>query len=250
MQQRLGQGGAERFWGQRTHTVLVAVDCIAMRTALFLFGGWEGHHPRQCCEIYAPLVESVGLRAELADSLAAFDDAAHLRSLAVIVPCWTMGVLTPQQEQNLLDAVRAGVGIAGWHGGMGDAFRNSTGYQFLTGGQFVAHPGDIVRYRVNISDRDHPITRGIPDFDVASEQYYMHVDPSNRVLATTTFPARAGFEWIAGTVMPVVWTRAWGNGRVFYSSIGHQPSDFDAAEPRTLTVRGILWAARLDGEMG
>jgi type 1 glutamine amidotransferase len=126
---------------------------------------------------------------------------------------------------------------------MGDAFRSNTNYQFMVGGQFVAHPGNMVDYRVNIADHRHPITRGIPDFSVHTEQYYMHVDPSNHVLATTTFPARAGMDCIRGVVMPVAWTRAWGRGRVFYCSLGHQASDFDVPETRDLVRRGILWAA-------
>ncbi|MFI5368959.1 MAG: ThuA domain-containing protein, partial [Spirochaetia bacterium] len=146
------------------------------------------------------------------------------------------------QEKGLLKAVESGAGIAGWHGGMGDSFRASTDYQFMVGGQWVAHPGGVIPYRVNILQRPDPITRGITDFNMLSEQYYMHVDPSNEVLATTTFGGDL-HPWIAGTVMPVVWKRKYGNGRVFYCSLGHVAKDFEVPEAVTLVQRGMLWAA-------
>jgi uncharacterized protein len=139
--------------------------------------------------------------------------------------------------------VHDGVGIAGWHGTMGDSFRSSTGYQFMVGGQWVAHPGDIIPYTVNITDRDNPITAGLNDFQMRSEQYYMHVDPSNKVLATTTFSGEH-VPWVEGTVMPVTWTRTFGAGRVFYCSLGHVVADFEVVEARTMVERGMLWAAR------
>ena len=154
-----------------------------------------------------------------------------------------VSTITEEQERGLLDAVSAGTGIGGWHGGMADAFRNNPAYQFMVGGQWVAHPGSIINYRVNIIDREDPITRGLDDFQMHSEQYYMHVDPSNEVLATTTFSGQH-CAWIEGTVMPVVWKRSFGSGRVFYSSLGHVAKDFAVDEARTLTERGLIWAAR------
>jgi type 1 glutamine amidotransferase len=156
-----------------------------------------------------------------------------------------MSTITREQERGLLDAVASGVGVAGWHGTMGDSFRNATGYQFMVGGQWVAHPGNIIDYTVNIINHDDPITAGLSDFQMHSEQYYLHVDPSNQVLATTNFTGEhGGTPWIAGTVMPVVWKRSWGQGRVFYSSLGHVASDFEVLEARTIMQRGMLWAAR------
>ena len=141
-----------------------------------------------------------------------------------------------------MDAVRSGVGIAGWHGGMGDSFRDNPDYQFMVGGQWVAHPDGITDYKVNITDHEDDVTRGIPDFEIHSEQYYMHVDPGNKVLATTVF-CSPDFPWIQGTVMPAVWKRSWGQGRVFYSSLGHAANDFHVPEVREIQVRGMLWAA-------
>jgi type 1 glutamine amidotransferase len=154
-----------------------------------------------------------------------------------------MGSITDGQCKALTTAIEAGTGLAGFHGGMGDSFRTSTNYQFMTGGQFVAHPGNIINYRVNIVDHSDPITAGLSDFDYRSEQYYMHVDPNNQVLATTTFSGEHAF-WVAGAKMPVAWKRRHGHGKVFFSSLGHVPSEFRVKEMRTICHRGMAWAAR------
>ncbi len=213
-----------------------------MKRALIVWGGWEGHEPKQCAEIFAPWLQSQGYEVIVSNTLDTYTDKDLMRSLNLIVPIWTMGTITPEQEAGLLDAVRSGVGIAGWHGGMGDSFRNNTEYQFMVGGQWVAHPGGIIDYEVNIIKPDDPIVAGLSDFKMHSEQYYMHVDPSNEVLATTTFSGEY-CEWIAGTVMPVVWKRRYGKGRVFYSSLGHVAKDFEVPEALEIMKRGMLWAS-------
>ena len=215
------------------------------KSALVVWGGWDGHEPKQCVDIFAPWLESRGFDVTVSDTMDVYLDARKMAGYAVVVPVWTMGEITGEQSRGLRDAVRGGAGLAGWHGGMCDAFRLDTSYQFMTGGQWVEHPGGVIRYTVNIADATHPITRGLSDFRMHSEQYYMHVDPGNNVLATTTFSGRhGGFPWVRGTVMPVVWTRPYGKGRVFYSSAGHVASDFDVPEAREIVKRGIQWAAR------
>jgi hypothetical protein len=214
-----------------------------MPKALMVWGGWSGHEPRQCVEVFRPYLVDHGFDVEVSDTLDVYLNRPMMQSLALIVQAWTMSSITAQQEAGLLDAVRGGVGLAGWHGGLADSFRNNTEYQFMVGGQWVAHPDNIINYRVNIIDHGDPITAGLADFDLRSEQYYMHVDPSNHVLATTTFEGRA-CPWIEGTVMPAVWTRMWGAGRVFYASFGHVARDFDVVEARTIVQRGMLWAGR------
>jgi len=214
-----------------------------MKRALIVWGGWEGHEPKQCADIFAPWLQSQGYEVIVSNTLDTYTDKELMQSLNLIVPIWTMGTITPEQEAGLLDAVRSGVGIAGWHGGMGDSFRNNTEYQFMVGGQWVAHPGNIVDYEVNIIKPEDPIVAGLSDFKMHSEQYYMHVDPSNEVLASTTFSGEY-CEWIAGTVMPVVWKRRYGKGRVFYSSLGHVAKDFEVPEALEIMKRGMLWASR------
>ena len=213
------------------------------KSALFVWGGWEGHEPRKGVEFFAPILEAAGYAVEVSDTLDAYLDVERLKQLSLIVPVWTMSTITAEQESGLLEAVKSGVGLAGWHGCMADSFRDNTKYQWMVGGQWVAHPGNIIDYEVNIIDHDDPITAGLPDFRMHSEQYYMHVDPSNEVLATTTFTGEHA-DWIAGTVMPVVWKRRFGAGRVFYSSLGHVRKDFDVPEACEIQRRGMLWASR------
>ena len=214
-----------------------------MKRSLMVWGGWEGHEPLQCVKIFAPLMEAAGFTVDISDSLDVYLEPERLRTYAVITQVYTMSTITREQEQGLLDAIEAGVGFAGWHGGMADAFRNSTTYQFMVGGQWVAHPGNIIDYTVNIADPRDPITAGIDDFAMRSEQYYMHTDPSNEVLATTTFSGQY-CSWIDGVVMPVVWKRRWGTGRIFYASVGHVAADFNVPEAKEIVRRGLLWAAR------
>ena len=211
-----------------------------MSDALIVWGGWDGHQPEAFAEICAQLLRDEGMDVEIASSLDAVR-ADALARLSLVVPIWTMGSIPGDRLTALLEAIRDGVGIAGFHGGMGDAFRDAADYQFMVGGQFVAHPDGIKDYVVNLVD--DPLTAGLDDFRLHSEQYYMHVDPSNHVLATTTFAPDTA-PWVTGTVMPVAWTRRWGDGRVFYSSLGHAPEELDVPEARELLRRGMVWAAR------
>lgn len=214
-----------------------------MKSALFVWGGWKGHEPKQCVDIFAPILREQDYKVEISDTLDVYLDKEKLLSQSLIVQVWTMDTITAEQEAGLLEAVKSGVGFAGWHGGIADSFRSSTEYQFMVGGQWVAHPGGVIDYEVNIAKPDDPIVAGLQDFEMHSEQYYMHVDPSNEVLATTTFSGEYA-PWIEGCVMPVAWKRVWGEGKVFFSSIGHVAKDFDVPEAREIVRRGMLWASR------
>ena len=213
------------------------------KKALVTWGGWQGHQPQECSAICAEILKLEGYEVEIHDTMDCYQDEDKMKSLDLIVPCWTMSQITKEQVNGLLAAVKNGVGIAGWHGGMGDSFRNNTEYQFMVGGQWVSHPGGVIDYEVNITRHDDPIVAGLKDFKMHSEQYYMHTDPGNEVLATTTFNADH-CEWISGTIMPVVWKRMWGKGRVFYSSLGHVAADFDVPECREIMRRGMIWATK------
>ena len=215
-----------------------------MKSALFVWGGWDGHEPKQCVDIFAPWLAEQGYQVQISDTLDAYLDTAKMQALSLIVQVVTMSAISPEQEKGLLEAIKSGIGYAGWHGGMADSFRQNTEYQFMVGGQWVAHPGGVIDYEVNITNHTDPITAGLADFKMHSEQYYMHVDPLNEVLATTTFSGDHGAPWIAGCVMPVVWKRHWGAGKVFYCSLGHVAKDFDVPEARTIVQRGMLWASR------
>ena len=213
-----------------------------MRQALIVWGGWEGHEPRQGAEIIRAFLEEDGFDVRLENTTRAFADPA-IRDYSLIVPIFTMSKIEKDEVSNLEEAVRGGVGLAGYHGGMADAFRDAVEYQFMVGGQWVAHPGNIIDYHVDVTASDDPVMAGIERFAYRSEQYYMHVDPSNQVLATTTFNGDHA-PWIDGVVMPVVWKRQHGQGRVFYSSLGHVASEFEVPQMKTILRRGMNWAAR------
>jgi type 1 glutamine amidotransferase len=217
---------------------------VNQRSVLIVWGGWEGHQPAQCAAIVEEFLAKDGFLVEKENDTAVFADP-DLGRFDLIIPIYSMGSIADTEAKNLSAAVQSGVGLAGFHGGMADSFRLNTEYQFMTGGQWVAHPGNIISYRVNIVDKVDPITAGIEDFNYLSEQYYMHVDPGNHVLATTTFSGDH-CSWINGVQMPVAWKRMHGRGKVFYSSLGHHASEFAVYEMATLFRRGMLWAARLN----
>lgn len=211
------------------------------KTALIVQGGWDGHNPKGMSELLAIQLRANGFDVTISDTLDAFKDL-DLKSFDLLVPVWTMGTIQKEQLTPLLEAVRSGVGVAGVHGGMADAFRNETEYQFMVGGQWVAHPGNAgVTYQVDMNGEPDPITAGLPSVTVTTEQYYMHVDPGIRVLATTTFKN--------GVVMPVVWTKHYGQGRVFYCSLGHTVDIIENPTVLELVTRGMVWASERETEL-
>ena len=215
---------------------------MAQKTALIVWGGWEGHTPEASAFVVSDMLKRNGFAVKLANSTAAFADEG-MGAFDLIVPMITMSTIEKPELDGLTAAVRNGSGLAGCHGMMCDSFRNEPEYQFMTGGQWVSHPGNIIDYRVNITDHADPIMQGIADFDYHSEQYYMHVDPSNRVLATTRFTGEHLTD-VTGVIMPVVWTRNYGKGRVFYSALGHTSAEFAVPQMATIFERGAVWAAR------
>ena len=224
------------------------------KKALIVWGGWDGHEPRQVGEVFARILRNEGFAVEVSDTLDAFKQPG-LADLDLIVPVWTMGEITPEQVNPVIEAVANGTGLAGCHGGMCDAFRKDTNWQFMTGGNWVAHPGNAEqRYRVEFRRCSSPLVDGLADFDVTTEQYYLHVDPAVEVLATTRFPTARGYHAANGPVdMPVIWTKRWGAGRVYYNSLGHHADIFDIPAAAESMRRGLLWAAegkRLAREQG
>lgn len=212
------------------------------KKVLFVYGGWEGHDPKPCHDFFVPWLESEGAEVISRDNLDCYTDEALMKQIDLIVQVWTMGQITGEQEKGLLNAIKNGTGIAGWHGGLGDSFRNNTEYQFMVGGQWVAHPGGRIQYTVNITNHQDPVTAGLSDFRMDTEQYYVQVDPNVKVLATTTFNGDHA-SWIDGAVIPVAWKKTYGKGRVFYNSIGHSVADFKVHEAFEIMKRGIRWAA-------
>jgi len=249
------------------------------KKALIIYGGWDGHEPEKVAFIFKKILENSDFVVEISDTLDVYNDRDKLKSLNLIVPHWTMGELTTEQIDSVVGVVASGVGIAGCHAGLCDAFRSSPDWQFMAGGQLVAHVGAAginrngIEYEVNIKDKDHPIMSEINDFKVYDEQYYLHVDPAVNILATTRVPplkgdfgsngkAKMNFDFNFGdwnfekngalngphtsnglVDMPVIWTKYWGKGRVFYNSIGHDEERVNSEPSITITRRGFLWAA-------
>jgi type 1 glutamine amidotransferase len=210
--------------------------------ALIVRGGWAGHEPVACTELFRDFLESQGFSLRVADDLDVYTDARALSEADLIVQCWTRGRLTGEQEKGLVERVAAGAGFAGWHGGVLAVGYEASRYQYMIGGRFLFHPGGFVDHVIAITSAN-PITRGLRDYDVCTEQYYCHVDPTLEVLATTTFQGNTEAPETAGAVMPVTWIRPFGAGRVFVTTLGHGPSDLLIGPTRTMVERGLLWAA-------
>jgi len=212
------------------------------RKALVFYGGWEGHEPGPTSEIASGILAAEGFEVTRSEGTAILTET-DLSGYDLIVPVMTMAEVEADAVKRLTAAVEAGTGLAGFHGGMADTFRKNTDYQFMVGGQFVAHPGNVIDYRVEITRNGDALLDGIGDFDYQSEQYYMHVDPRIEVLATTTFSGEHA-AWVKDTQMPVVWKHRYGQGRVFYSALGHKAAEFDHPQMREILRRGLSWAAR------
>jgi hypothetical protein len=219
-----------------------------MKKALIVWGGWDGHTPKASVDIFAPILAEKGFEVTVSNTLASYTDELLMAAQDLIVPCWTMGKIDKDQAKGLLSAVRAGAGLVGWHGGIIDSFREHTEYQWMTGAQWVAHPGNsIPSYKVEIADNEHPIVKGLKDFTLPdTEQYFIHVDPSVHVLCRTVFSGDHGERdlYKAGTVMPYAYTKTYGKGRIFVACWGHTFKDFDVPEAREIVARAMLWAAR------
>ena len=211
---------------------------------LFTYGGWEGHEPEKFVKYLVPWLKQEGAQVLLHSNLDPYTDKVLMDTIDLVLQIFTMSKISEEQERGLLEAIqRNGTGMAGWHGGMCDAFRANPNYQYMTGGQWVAHPGGVIDYDVKIVDFEDEVTRGLENFPMHSEQYYMHIDPNVKVLATTRFNGEIN-SWINGCVIPVAWKKMFGKGRVFYTSLGHN-LDHVTAQPAAIEMlqRGIKWAS-------
>ncbi|MET9458095.1 ThuA domain-containing protein [Streptomyces canus] len=231
---------------------------MTRKKALVVRGGWEGHQPVKATELFLPFLESSGYDVRIEESTDVYADSAEMAATDLVVQCVTMSEITAEQVSGLSTAVMAGTGFTGWHGGIADAFRASSDYLHLVGGQFVTHPGkepcerrggeedNFLPYTVTITDlgREHPVTAGIEDFELHTEQYWVLHDDLIDVLATTTHPAQPWQPWHRPVTSPAVWTRQWGAGRVVVTTPGHNLDVLENPNVRTVIERGMLWATR------
>ncbi len=212
------------------------------KNILIVYGGYEPHKP----ELFADYVEEWFLKKEAnvskTNDLKVYRDLDKLKNQNLIVQSVTMMQLDSLEASHLTKAVASGVGIAGAHGGLVDSYRSNTIYQFMIGGQFVSHPGGKVNFKVEMLEDE--LTKGLNDFEIFTEQYYMHFDPNIDIIAKTKFNGDI-FHWIDDVEMPIAWKKIYDKGKVFFISIGHDPNEFmrkkDAWE---LLTRGFLWALR------
>jgi len=213
------------------------------RRALIVRGGWEGHTPEAITDEFVEFLRDEGFDLVIEDSLEVYADADLMQSLSLVIQSWTQGDILPEEFRGLSGAIDHGTGFVGWHGGVLDAFRQTVEFGQMIGGAFAAHPHGMVPYQVNIADAAHPITSGLSDFKVKSEQYWVLTDPLSTVLATTEIPRRANDPWIAPYRSPAAWVRQWGQGRIFICTPGHTVDEIRIPELRTMITRGMLWAA-------
>ena len=220
------------------------------KNIIYVYGGWKGHKPTESLDLMVPKLRAEGANVKIFDTLSVYTDEKLMAETDLIIQIWTMGKITEKQFEGLEKAIINGTGFAGWHGGLGDAFRDNLKYQFIVGGQFLFHPGGHIDHSIKIIDKSDPITQGLKDFNLKkTEQYYMLVDPNIKVLAISEFD-REKYEKpkkkenkITGSTMPVVWKKNYGKGRIFYSSIGHHLTEFEVPEVMTMQMRGFRWAS-------
>jgi type 1 glutamine amidotransferase len=229
-----------------------------VKSALVVRGGWFGHQPVEATDLFIPHLEEHGFQVRVEESPAVYADAAYLAGVDLIVQCMTMSSIEKEEFEGLRAAVEAGAGLAGWHGGIADSYRNTSDYLHLIGGQFACHPGkhpaervgeqfdNYVPYTVNMlpAAAEHPITAGIDDFDLVTEQYWVLTDDYIDVLATTTQAVREWDPWHRPVTSPAIWTRQWGRGRIFVATPGHHVDILEEPSVNTLIKRGLLWASR------
>jgi uncharacterized protein len=228
------------------------------KTALVVRGGWDGHQPVEATERFIPFLEANGYTVRVEESPAVYADADYMATVDLVLQANTMNTIEKDELAGLVAAVIAGTGMAGWHGGIADSYRASADYLQMIGGQFAHHAGvepelrtgeqsdNYLPYTINIvpEKADHPIVAGLKDFDLTTEQYWVLSDSYNDVLATTTVAARDFDAWHRPIVSPAVWTREWGEGRIFVSTAGHRVEVLDDPNVRTIIERGLLWASR------
>ncbi|RZS87583.1 hypothetical protein EV189_3015 [Motilibacter rhizosphaerae] len=228
------------------------------RSALVVRGGWEGHSPVEATELFIPHLREEGFEVRVEESPVVYADEAVMRDTDLVVQCMTMTTIEKAELEGLRAAVAAGTGFAGWHGGIADSYRNSSDYLHLVGGQFACHPpkapeerkGDasdnFLRYTVEMlpEAQDHPVTKGLADFELTTEQYWVLADSYCDVLATTTLAARPWDPWHRPVVSPAIWTRQWGEGKIFVATPGHDLETLRDPNVTTIVERGLLWASR------
>ena len=222
-------------------------------TALVVRGGWEGHCPVETTDSFLPFLEKSGYQTVISDTLDFYLDADLIAATDLILQCWTMGRIVGRTRRRAVGGRAGGTGLAGWHGGIVDAFRGRPEYLQLVGGQFAAHPGGIRRSQRRHRARAAPTTRSSPVCPIAStctpSSTGCSADDLDDVLATTTIRGRRHLG--PSGDLPAVWTRRWGCGRVFVCTVGHAVEDLLTPEIRTIVrARSVVGGRMRIGLVG
>jgi type 1 glutamine amidotransferase len=231
---------------------------VSARRALIVRGGGEGHRPVEATEMFRSFLDDHGFDVRVEESHAIYADREEMARIDLVVQCVTGCEISDEALRGLREAVERGTGLAGWHRGIADSYRNSSDYLQLIGGQLATQPAagadareqdapdDTVCYTVDVTDigRSHEIMSGLEDFTLRTEQYWVLTDDLNEVLATSTLPVRPQRPWHRPVTTPAVWTREWGQGRVFVAAPGHNLRVLRDVSVRTIIERGMLWASR------
>jgi type 1 glutamine amidotransferase len=211
-----------------------------MKRALIVWGGLELHQPKRGAELVGGWLQEAGFAVSLSND---YEELGEAADYDLVMPQVTGGELSTDASIAFCAAVETGVGVAAFHHGLATSFPGNAQLRFVSGSTFASHPGDVVSYQIEPLETGDPVMAGISTFTHTSEQYYLHVDPSVEVLATTTFSGEHAW-WKKGVTMPVVFKSRFGEGRLFYSALGHQPQELANPLIATILKRGMAWASR------
>jgi len=199
-----------------------------MKSILIIWGGWQGHDPQGVAEKLANILTDHRYQVDVRSDLGVLINE-NLKTYDVLIPIWSCGIASPIYIQPLLEAIESGLGLVTWHGGI-NWFDQADYYDLI--GAYYLRDTPVESYSVQLED--HAFTKGLTDFDIKSETYYMLVNPMNTLLATTS---------CKGHRLPLMWTKTYGAGRVFYSSLAHDLDQLFMPDHLSILLRAIEWAA-------
>jgi uncharacterized protein len=218
---------------------LYTADCQAFQQnrqpVIYLLAGGNFHLTEECADLLIQYLQGK-TRYPVKKTMVRYDltrlDELNAQGLILITQG---GVLSDAELQSLQAFVRSGKGVVGIHGAT-DSFDDAgevEAYTDLIGGWFQSHP-PRGEFPVTVKNTSHPITREMKNFRVRyDERYVMKLADGLDVLLTVD---------VDGKEIPNTWTKDYGQGRVFYTGLGHDRTTFRNATFLSMVVRGIKWA--------
>ena len=189
------------------------------------------------------------------DNAAVFNAAQLKRFDAIVWNNVSGDVLTIEQRRDFKSYIENGGGFAGLHGSGGDPYYDWDWYaDSLIGARFLSHPmtPQFQMAKLKVDDSKDPIVKGLqPEWSMSDEWYSFHSDPrksGSHVLVTldeSTYSPMSGKNDLHMGDHPIAWKQCVGNGRSFYSAIGHRPESYSEPNTKLLMEQGIVWAAGL-----